>query len=283
MSGGDDTRDDTRAIEVETEIHAPPEEVWKILTTSDGLKQWFPLDATVEPRVGGTVWLSWGPGCEGKAPIHIWEPPRRMGWTESYGEDESGKPIKVTVDFHVEGRDGVTVVRIVQSGFSAAAEWDEMYDAIKDGWTYFIFNLGYYFLKHRGQARKLIWERVATDLSRDAVWDRLIGGALVGIASGGGGDFQLNLDQPYTGQVVAQREGRFFTGTLQDLDDSVLFVELEGSHVGIWLSTYGMENGQTAALQNELTEQVEQALAAGVQVREAGHYEAVLEDGTTLP
>jgi len=256
----DDDKKGTRAIEVECEIQAPPEEVWKILTTSQGLRNWFPLDARVEPEVGGAVWLSWGPGCEGEAPIHIWEPPTRMGWTESYGEDESGKPIKVAVDFYVEGREGVTVVRLVQSGFSAAAEWDEMYDAIKDGWTYFLFNLGYYFLKHRGKDRKLVWRRVATELTRDAVWERLIGGALLGIASGGGADFQLQLDQPYGVEVVAQREGHFFTGTVPSLDNSVLFVELEGPHVGIWLSTYGVGSERTAQLQAELEERVDQAL-----------------------
>ena len=256
------TQDETRSIELECEVSAPPEAVWKILTTSDGIRQWFALDARVEPGEGGSVWLSWGPGVEGQAPIHIWDEPRRMGWTESYGEDESGRPIRVAVDFYVEGRDGSTVVRLVQSGLSASADWDEMYDALKDGWTYFLFNLAYYFLKHRGKSRTMVWKRVATELTRDAVWERLVGGALIGLASGGGGgEFRLELDRPYVGEIVAQREGHFFTGTLPGLDDGILFVELEGKHVGIWLSTYDADAEQADTLQAELSRKVEAALA----------------------
>ena len=163
----------TRTLELVREVPAPPEAVWEALTEPEGLRQWFPLDARVEPGKGGSIWLSWGPGCEGEAPIHRWDPPHHFGWTESYGEDDAGRPIEITVDLHVEGREGVTVVRLVQSGFSASEDWDEMYDALKDGWTYFLFNLAFYFLKHRDKKRKLVWRRVATDLAREALWERL--------------------------------------------------------------------------------------------------------------
>ncbi|MGY8799864.1 MAG: hypothetical protein ACKVG4_13920 [Longimicrobiales bacterium] len=35
----------------------------------------------------------------------------------------------------------------------------------------------------------------------------------------------------------SSRLGHYFTGTLPSLDDSLLFIELEGKHVGLWLST----------------------------------------------
>jgi len=249
----------TRALVREQEIAAPPEAVWEALTTADGLRRWFPLDARVEPGEGGSVWLSWGPGCEGEAPIHIWDPPGRFGWTESYGEDASGRPIKVAVDFHIEGREGMTVVRLVQSGFSASEDWDEMYDALKDGWTYFLFNLAFYFLKHRDQHRKLVWQRVATDLARDVVWERLVASALIGPATGPGGDVDLMLDQSRRARVVSEREGYHFAATLPDLGDSVFFVELEGKHVGLWLSTYGMEDDRVKSLQDALDARIEVA------------------------
>ena len=254
--------DQTRALVLEQEIAAPPEAVWQALTTADGLRRWFPLDARVEPGEGGSVWLSWGPGCEGEAPIHIWNPPGRFGWTESYGEDESGRPIKVAVDFHVEGREGTTVVRLVQSGFSASEDWDEMFDALKDGWTYFLFNLAFYFLKHRDQPRKLVWRRVATDLTRDVVWERLIGSALIGLATGPAGDVDLMLDQIRAARVVSEREQYHFAATLPDLDDSIFFVELEGTHVGLWLSTYGMEDERVEELQRALDARIETAFGA---------------------
>ena len=251
-----------RSLVLEQEVSAPAEAVWQALTTPDGLRQWFPLDARVEPGEGGSVWLSWGPGSEGEAPIHIWDLPSRFGWTESYGEDESGRPIKVAVDFHIEGREGKTVVRLVQSGFGASEDWDEMYNAVKDGWTYFLFNLAFYFLKHRDKSRRLVWRRFATDLARDVVWERLVGSALIGLAAGHEDDIDLMLDQIRSARVVSEREGYHFAATLPELDDSAFFVELEGTHVGLWLSTYGMDDDRVAQLQNALDARIEGALGA---------------------
>jgi uncharacterized protein YndB with AHSA1/START domain len=275
----------TRSIEMERTLAATPDDVWEALTTDEGLRRWFPLDAKVEPGVGGTVWLSWGPGCEGEAPIHIWEPGRRVGWTEDYGEDESGRPIKVAVDFHIEGRDGSTVVRLVQSGFSASSKWDDMYDALVDGWAYFMFNLAFYFLKHAGTPRRLVWKRAPTELSRDVAWDRLVGAALIGAASAGvdddaagpdhgaaeadrastrrGGspaEITVVLDQEYAATVVSTREGHHFAAALPHLNDSAFFVELEGSHIGFWLSTYGIDEARVDTLQRSLDERIEVAL-----------------------
>lgn len=253
---------ETRTITIEREIAVPPEEVWEALTTGEGLRQWFPLDARVEPGLGGSVWLSWGPGSEGEAPITLWEPPGRFQWTESYGDDDQGRPIKVAVDFHVEGREGTTVVRLVQSGLSASAEWDEMYDALHDGWSYFMLNLAYYFLKHRGQKRQLVWKRVATDLARDAVWERLIASALIGVSGSmsAGDGVTLEIGQSLSAEVASAREGFHFTATIPELDDSLFFIEIEGSHVGFWLSTYGMDDERVEKLQAALDDKTAAAL-----------------------
>jgi uncharacterized protein YndB with AHSA1/START domain len=253
----------TRSIEIERTIDdATPDEVWDSIATSAGLRRWFPLDARVTPPEG-TVWLSWGPGCEGEAPIHVWEPGRHFGWTESHGEDPEGRPIRIAVDFYIEGRDGSTVVRLVQSGLGAGAEWDDMYDALVDGWTYFLFNLVHYFRHHRGKERRLAWKRAATDLARDTAWERLLGAALVagnGVAAAAGSVGEVLVDRLRTAEVVSVRPGHHFAATLPDLDDSILFVELEGGHIGFWLSTYDMEADRVAELQSALDERIEVAL-----------------------
>ena len=247
----------TRSIELEREVEAPPSEVWAALTTGEGLKRWFPLDARVEPGAGGSVWLSWGPGMEASAPIHAWEPDARFGWTESHGQDDHGRPIRVMVDFHVEGREGRTVVRLVQSGLDASSDWDEMYDALTDGWTYFLFNLAFYFARHAGKKRGMVWARVATDLARDAVWERLLASALIALPSGAGGPpAQVDLDGATTAEIASSRAGYHWAASLPERGDSVLFVEIEGRHVGIWLSTYGWADERVAALQEVLDARV---------------------------
>lgn len=252
----------TRSIELSREVEATPEEVWEMLTTSEGLSSWFPLEARVAEGGEGTVWLSWGPGCEGEAPIHIWEPGRRFGWTEDYGKTPEGVPIKVGVDFHIETADGSTVVRLVQSGLSADAQWDEMYDALVDGWTYFLFNLFHYFRRHKGKARRMAWKRAATDLAREAAWERLVGGALVAstLAPGDSGSVELDRERP--AEVVSARVGHHFACTLPDLDDSIFFVELEGAHIGFWLSTYGIDEDEVTELQRVLETRIEETLTA---------------------
>jgi uncharacterized protein YndB with AHSA1/START domain len=251
----------TRSIELEQEIDAPPREVWSALTTGEGLKRWFPLDARVDPGAAGSVWLSWGPGMEATAPIHAWEPHARFGWTESYGDDESGRPIRVMVDFHIEGRDGRTVVRLVQSGLGASSDWDEMYDALTDGWTYFLFNLAYYFLRHAGSDRRMVWKRVATDLAREAVWERLLASALIAMPAGAVGPApRVDLDGEIAAEVASARAGRHWAAALPELADSLFFVEIEGRHVGFWLSTYGVDDDRVAHLQEVLDARVTAAL-----------------------
>jgi uncharacterized protein YndB with AHSA1/START domain len=259
----------TRTLELEQHVDATPEEVWEILTTGDGLSRWFPLDARVTPGVDGTVWLSWGPGCEGEAPIHVWEPGSHFGWTEDHGQDAEGRAIKVAVDFHIEGRHGDTVVRLVQSGFDASADWDEMYDALRDGWSYFLFNLAHYFQHHRGRPRRLAWKRAPTDLSRDGVWRRLVDQGLVAeesrepAAEGAPDALPVLIDRLRPAHTVSRREGHHFAAVLPDLEQALFFVEIEGRHVGFWLSTYGTESTEVERLQAALEERIEVALGAG--------------------
>jgi uncharacterized protein YndB with AHSA1/START domain len=51
-----------RTIVKEIEVDASVEVVWKALTDGTELARWFPLEATVEPGVGGKVRLSPGAG-----------------------------------------------------------------------------------------------------------------------------------------------------------------------------------------------------------------------------
>ena len=256
MSGSE-----TRSIELEQHVDASPDDVWAALTTVEGLKQWFVVDARIDPKIGGALWISWGPGSEGEAPIHAWEPGRHFGWTENYGDDAEGRPIRVVVDFEIEGGDGGTTLRLVQSGFSADAQWDEMYDALVDGWTYFLFNLAHYLGRHAGTPRALAWKRAKTELDRHATWERLVGAGLAAPSSAGE-SVDLSIGGSMSANVVSSRPGYHFAATLPDLDDSILFVELEGKHVGFWLSAYGTASDSATDLQSALDERIEEALRA---------------------
>lgn len=59
------------------EIAASAEEIWAMITTADGLKQWYAPEARAS---ADTVWVSWGDGMDGESKITAWEPPRRVRW-----------------------------------------------------------------------------------------------------------------------------------------------------------------------------------------------------------
>jgi uncharacterized protein YndB with AHSA1/START domain len=98
-----------RSISRSVTISAPPSAVWRALTDAEELRRWFPVDARVMPEVGGTVWMSWGPGCEGESRIEIWEPERHLRLVEpTAGPDTS--PVPIVVDYHLEVRDDCLVL-----------------------------------------------------------------------------------------------------------------------------------------------------------------------------
>ncbi len=61
-----------RKHEIAVDIAASPEQIWQMLTEAEGIKKWFAPEARVMPGAGGSITLSWGEGCEGTAPIHLW-------------------------------------------------------------------------------------------------------------------------------------------------------------------------------------------------------------------
>jgi len=64
----DSVKPDTRSIEIEHEVSLAPEVVFQAITDPAEVARWFPLAAEIDSRVGGRIWFSWGPGCEGEAP-----------------------------------------------------------------------------------------------------------------------------------------------------------------------------------------------------------------------
>lgn len=246
-----------RTIDIEITIDAPVEDVWEALSTSDGLMRWFPPTARVERGVGGSIFLSWGGGVEGVGRIEVWETNRRLAWREPA---DPNAPIHFLVDFELSARKGgSTKLRMVHSGFGEGADWDEQYDAMKAGWTYFIFNLAWYVERHRGKIRQMISSRRKTTRPVADVWQSLLG--------------RLGIDPPkavpessYTMQLGGLQNGRIeyvrepsnFAGTIASLEDGLLFIEMEPGdptwHCGVWVSVYGLEEQRAMEVQEALDE-----------------------------
>jgi uncharacterized protein YndB with AHSA1/START domain len=259
-----------RSLAMDVTIDAPVDAVWKALSDGEEISRWFAPEARVEGGAGGTIWLSWGAGVEGEAAIHLWEPGRRLGYTESMPDlKDPSRVIPLTVEFEIEARGGSTVVRLVHSGFGAGAEWDAMYDGMESGWGYFLLNLAFYLVRHRGSLRRMISSRRKTTKPVKEIWDRLLGSGGMNVDGAKAGErYALRLRDVESGGRVKIRRAdlRSFAGTLESMNDGLIFVEMEGGspawHCGVWISLYDVPDARADLVQDALTALMDDVFAA---------------------
>lgn len=129
------------------DVAAAPEALWNAISTGPGIETWFAPTAKVLPGLGGSIWLSWGPGMEDEAPISLSEEGRAFGWTE-----KSGK----RVDWSVEATAKGSRLRMLQVQATAGKKkaWRTFYSALRFGLE-----------RHPGQPAGTRFERI---LSLDA-------------------------------------------------------------------------------------------------------------------
>ncbi len=244
----------TKTIDLSVELDAPPEAVWKAISDAEQLRRWFPLNATVEPGVGGSVTLDWGPDCAGTGRIVAWEEGSHLRYTEGPEVDEA---TSVAVDYTIETRGGKTVLRLVHSGLSADDDWAEYVDTVDSGWRYFLWNLKHYLERHRGTPRRMVWDRRKIAVPKAEAWELLFGGQ--GLVAGnlpvqkGAG---IHLWSGHSGRVQMTAPPIHLACMIDSLNDAALLIELEpgeGAYsLGVWLSLYGLPEEAAASLQASL-------------------------------
>ena len=249
---------ETRKIEKQIEIAASPEAVWKALTDPQELTRWFPLEARVTPGLGGSIFVSWGPDCEGEAPITIWEPNHRYGWTEG---PPGAEPAPNTVEWIIESRGGRTLVHVVNSGFTSGADWEnEKFDSTEYGWVFMLVNLRHYLERHAGVPRQVAWPRKRVAVTRAEAYARVAGadglltsGAPTLLLSGSPYEASTAWGDRYTGRLEFVVATRGFCVTVKELNDALLWLTIEGvpgeHEVQLWLSAYGVPQADVDAFE----------------------------------
>ena len=252
----------SRAVEKEIELNAPVEAVWKALTDGKELARWFPLEARVKPGVGGEVFLSWGEWCQGTGEIDVWEPNKRLRWLEPLpGMSEQGAPAHLAVEWTLEARGGKMILRLVNSGFSGASDWEnEYYDGTDYGWTFMLLSLKYALEKHPGVARQSIGPRHKFAGTREQAFERLVapGGIFRQAFPAGvdaGSRYSLRsaaTDDALEGKIEFVRPPRGLCVSVENLNNALLWAEIFGEtgkvDTTLWLYTYGLPEAQHAAL-----------------------------------
>ena len=121
------TVDQTSRIDRTITIAAPPDRVWRALTDSGELSEWFQvrIEGAITPNT--EVWMTstHEPYVGQRFRVRIVEmvPPRRFAWEWHPGEvdpdvDYSREP-RTTVTFTLEASGGGTLVTVSETGFDA--------------------------------------------------------------------------------------------------------------------------------------------------------------------
>jgi uncharacterized protein YndB with AHSA1/START domain len=252
----------TRAVERVIEIDAPVSAVWKALTDAEELTRWFPLRAGVEPGTGGSIWMSWTDTAGAPAPIEIWEPERHL----RTGPEE-GAALPIATDFHLEGRGGGTVLRVVSSGFGAGDDWDYMYGAWGRGWDFELRGLRHYLERHPGQRRIVAQARAPYGSSDEEAWVRLTGpggwfgsSGLLAATPGDRYELETSAGETLEGTTALWQPPQQFAGRVDGWNDGLFRTELCAGTATVWLSTFGVEEAEVRALEKRWRTSLEEVL-----------------------
>lgn len=237
-----------RQFEMQIDIQATTDAVWRAIAEAREIARWFAPDAIVEPRVGGRLVWQWGQAHTWSQTIEAFEPGRHLRTRyDSVVDDGNGGKRPLFVDFHLEGRGGVTTLRLVHSGFGPEADFDGEYHGISGGWPVELRSLRLYLQRHRHRDRMLAWQTCTTSLPPEAAWQKLTApDALAAprlLESNEGAPFALEV--PGAGRIEGTTlfvPGREFSGIARNLDDGWFRVHCEpwngATQIWLWLAVY---------------------------------------------
>jgi uncharacterized protein YndB with AHSA1/START domain len=268
-----------REVEAEITINAPVEAVWKALTDAEELTRWFPIQAEVTPGEGGRQWLSWGEELAGESRIEIWEPHRHLRtvapeqpWSAEAGEVA---PLRIAVDFYLEGRGGMTVLRLVHSGFGEGADWDTEYESVRSGWQLELRGLRHYLERHHGTPRRVAWVEWTVPFSKEEAWKKLAAMAPpLPTAKWKEGDayrVEAVTGDVFAGVVQNLDPPKGFSGTIESLNGSLLRLLAEKlggeTSVWFWLSAYGVGEAELRGFEERWAAALGKAFPEGKRLR----------------
>ncbi len=244
MTAGAATEPGTREIRESVEIDATQEAVWRAITEAGRVANWFAPNASGRTGPDGHLTVSWGAGAEWTSRFSRWEPSRHLRLIDEIPDGTADPGSAMALDYRIEEVAGRTRLHLVNSGLSADPSWDDGVRMMTNGWRFFLWNLKHYLERHPESRRTMISARPWVTGTRTEVWEKLFGpGGIIR-------DLALQLDgfEPHELGVVLRDRPWAFAGVIRSLNDGVLHLEMEGSgerwKMGIWISTYGLEEAR---------------------------------------
>ena len=123
-------------VERHIEINASVPEVWQLISTQEGMRQWFGSDIQIDMRVGGRYRLmnpEQNQVISGEVLELISPSVLKLSWFEE--DSDWVNPTQVT--FRLEETSGGTRVHVTHAGFDSIGKqgWQRTYEEYQKGWT----------------------------------------------------------------------------------------------------------------------------------------------------
>jgi len=133
-------------IEKEILIEAPIDDVWRVLTEPEHMKQWFAKDCELDGKAGR---LSFESGQTYYLHVEAFEPPHRFVYRWLHEKVMTARPSNsMLVEFTLQDENGRTRLRVVESGFDQVEWSDEVKSKYADdhskGWEVFMLRVREY-------------------------------------------------------------------------------------------------------------------------------------------
>jgi uncharacterized protein YndB with AHSA1/START domain len=265
---------------VTLEIDQPVEAVWQAITDPAELVRWFPTDAAVDPREGGTFSISWEGQWQWQMTITDCEPLRRLRMVDraarpfdANGQPVSGvTPVELALEITLEGRGGRTVLRLVHSGFGSGASWDDELDGVTLGWNVELRGLRHYLACHRGRPRRIAWAHTASEQPLERLWAHLTSPA--GLIAGGWPDvlhdgdavcLRFSTGDTIEGRVLWSFPGRQIIIDAENFGHALVRLSLDRaagrSMVQAWVSSWTLPEQDVQAFAARLRKALDRAMA----------------------
>jgi uncharacterized protein YndB with AHSA1/START domain len=232
----------TRDIELTVELDASPEDVFRAVTEGTELAKWLAPGARVTAPEGGkkgSIWISWGEGMSVEHEIEIFDAPNRIRHP-SGKNSETKAPLYA--DWSIEAREGgKTTLRLVHSGFSVGADWDDEFEAHARGWKLMLENLRHYFERHAHEPAAHLPFMSKVESPRGSIWTALLGklGFSAQPKVGDGFRFTTATGDVLTGVVDFVTEAHDLALVVREYDDALLRFTLMGKADGPSTFLYG--------------------------------------------
>lgn len=124
-------------IERSVTLANPPPEVWRALTTAEGLSSWFGVRASIDLRPGGAATVTFAGGMTVPMRIERVDIPTAFAYSWTLPNLPGDDPRSTHVEFTLEPDGAGTLLRVVETGF-AQLPVDirrETYESHSEGWA----------------------------------------------------------------------------------------------------------------------------------------------------